>query len=110
MPARGSSQYGLPPGVYRTSDGRHFGARVWIARLLHDLGCFNNPDDAAAVVRQVEERHPNRLTRRRGYSISAHRGDWFLLRGPSPGRKCYGLFPTQWHAEQAAKRLNLGAT
>jgi hypothetical protein len=101
---RPRGQRGDYPGTFRSSKNR-WGMKVWIDGQLHYLGAMADRADAAAYVRLVESRYPNRLRRKRG-TLCRHNKRW-VARGPRPQRSMIGTFETRWAGEQVMKRLGL---
>ena len=94
---------GLPRNVYRTSSGKYaarytdFGVGVYIATF----------DTVEKAVRAIRERETTATQlRRRGGSVHEMRPDYFVVRGPSPKRRCLGCFRNRREAERTLAGLN----
>lgn len=46
MNRRGWSKYGYK-GIYKISTGDRYGARIQVGKKIHQIGCFDSPEEAA---------------------------------------------------------------
>ena len=92
----------LPRNIYRTMSGKYaarysdFGIRIYIAS-------FDTVEEASRAIRERET--TARLLRRRGGSVYEMKPNYFLVRGPSPGRRSLGCYRNRREAEQALAEL-----
>lgn len=105
MSVRGSSKYGLPPGLYRS--GRGYCAKIWVDGIMEYVGWFKTVEAADVFARQCEENVAlTRLRRRRGTVYcrrppeKTYTRPWVALT-PRPVRKVLGYYHTKWAAECA---------
>jgi hypothetical protein len=95
---------GQYPGAFKGSSNS-YAAKVWIDGEVHYLGSFRTREAAAAYVRLVEGRYPNRLRRPRG-TLARDRKAWRVL-APRPRREPLGRFNTRWEAEVFMRQIGL---
>jgi len=93
----------LPRNVWRTASGK-FAARYTDFGVSVYIASFSTVEEAVRAILE-RETTANRL-RRRGGSVHEMRPNYFMVRGPSPKRRCIGFYRNRREAERALAGLN----